>query len=458
MAGPTFDTGQAGPLPITRIAPPERLEIRAYRMLTRLARPAAPFILGMRERRGKEDPLRRGERLGRASLPRPSGPVAWVHAASVGETSAVLPLIAALEARRPGLTVLLTTGTVTSARFAAARIAGATLHQYVPLDEPSFVAAFLDHWRPTLGVFTEQEVWPNLVLAATERGIPLALVNARMSDRSFDRWQRRSGLAAALFSRFAVVLAQNESLARRFEAIGVERAVPAGNLKIDAPAPPVDAAAFAALAKALGGRPRLVAASTHGGEELAIAAAHRRLKGDMPGLVTIIAPRHPERGGAVAEAVRGAGLVARLRSGQALPDADTDIYVADTIGELGTLYATAPVAFVGGSLIPHGGQNPIEAVRHGAVVVTGPSIHNFGDAYAALIEAGGAVRIAGPDELASACGALLMDARRTEAMKVCAGRALQGLSGALERTVAALLPYLPDGNGERIAAPAARDG
>jgi 3-deoxy-D-manno-octulosonic-acid transferase len=341
---------------------------------------------------------------------------------------------------------------VTSARVAAGRISERTVHQYIPLDEPSFVASFLDHWRPALGVFTEQEVWPNLVLSAAERGVPLALVNARMSERSFERWQRRAGVAEALFSRFAVVLAQNASLAQRFEAIGAQRVVVAGNLKIDAPAPPIDAAAFAALAAALGERPRIVAASTHDTEELAVAEAHCRLKSQVSGLVSIIAPRHPERGEAVADAVSGLGLSVRRRSEGVLPDAATDVYVADTIGELGTLYATAPVAFVGGSLIPHGGQNPIEAVRHGAVVVTGLSTHNFADAYAALVGAGGAIRVAGVEDLAPTLALLLKDPARIEAMRANATRALQSLSGALERTVAALLPYLPDCEGELAAA------
>lgn len=448
MAGPTIHTGQAGPHSAPPLVTRERFEITAYRILTRLARPAAPFILRLREKRGKEDPLRLGERLGRPSVARPAGLVVWVHAASVGETSAVLPLVSALEVRRPDLTVLLTTGTVTSARFAAARISGRTVHQYVPLDEPSFVASFLDHWRPALGVFTEQEVWPNLVLSAVERGIPLALVNARMSERSFERWQRRSGLAEALFSRFSVVLAQNASLAQRFETIGARQVVIAGNLKIDAPAPPIDTAAFAALGAALGERPRIVAASTHDTEELAVAEAHCRLKDKVSGLVSIIAPRHPDRGEAVAGAVSALGLSVRRRSEGALPDAGTDVYVADTIGELGTLYATAPIAFVGGSLIPHGGQNPIEAVRHGAVVVTGSSTHNFADAYAALVGAGGAIRVAGVEELAPTLGLLLKDPARIEAMRVNATRALQSLSGALERTVATLLPFLPDREGE----------
>ena len=447
MTGSSLQTGQAGPVPVSWDGTKERFEIKAYRVLTRLARPAAPLILRFRERRGKEDPRRLGERLGRPSIARPAGPVVWVHAASVGETSAVLPLAGALEMQRPDVTVLLTTGTVTSARFAAPRLHARTIHQYIPLDEPSFVASFLDHWRPALGVFTEQEVWPNLVLSAVRRGIPLALVNARMSDRSFVRWQRRLGLAEALFSRFAVVLAQNGSLANRFETIGARRVLVAGNLKIDAPAPPIDKAAFAALGAALGERPRIVAASTHDTEELAVAEAHCRLRSKVGNLVSIIAPRHPERGGAVAAAVSALGLSVRRRSEGALPDGETDVYIADTIGELGTLYATAPIAFVGGSLIPHGGQNPIEAVRHGAVVVTGSSTHNFSDAYAALVGAGGAISVAGVQDLAPTLGLLLRDPARIEAMRANATMALQGLSGALARTVAALIPYLPDGDG-----------
>lgn len=431
-------------MPLGPRSAPERLELRAYRALTSMARPIAPLILKFRERRGKEDPARRGERLGRPSLPRPAGTVAWVHAASVGETSAILPLIGRLLERRPELTILLTTGTVTSARFAAGRLPDRTLHQYVPLDSPRLVETFLEHWRPSLGIFTEQEIWPNLVLEAGRRNIPLALVNARMSDASFERWQRRAGLAEALFQHFAVVLAQNEGLAQRFLRLGAPRAIAAGNLKIDAPAPKVEAAAFTALSRALAGRPRLVAASSHAGEELAIGAAHLQLRAGHPGLVTIVAPRHPERGEAIALALAALGLEVCRRSEGRLPGTGTDIYIADTIGELGLLYASTPVAFVGGSLIPHGGQNPIEAVRHGAVVVTGASTYNFTDAYAALIAADGAVALADGAELASVLGRLLAEPERLAAMQGRATRALLALSGALERTTSALLPYLPE--------------
>lgn len=444
MLGTTPTSGKAGSLPFGTGETRERLELTAYRTLTWLARPIAPLILRLREKKGKEDPARRGERLGQASIGRPRGIVAWVHAASVGETSAVLPVIARLIERRPDLTVLLTTGTMTSAQFAAARLPERTLHQYVPLDSPRLVASFLDHWQPALGIFTEQEIWPNLVVEAGRRRIPLALVNARMSDASFARWQRRSGLAEALFSRFSVVLAQNEDLAQRFQRLGAPRAIAAGNLKIDAPAPRVDADALAALEQALAGRPRYVAASTHDGEELVLGETHRELQARFPGLVTIIAPRHPERGAAIAQTLAALGLVATRRSEGHLPGPDTQVYIADTIGELGTLYASAPVAFVGGSLIRHGGQNPIEAVRLGAVVVSGSSTYNFTDAYTALIAADGAVIVDSPADLASAIAELLTDPQRRDAMRTGSTRALLALSGALDRTVSALLPNLPE--------------
>jgi len=451
MVGPMLQTGQTNPQTNEMRVTTGCLEIRAYRMLTRLARPAAPYILRFRERKGKEDPTRLGERLGRASIMRPEGPVVWVHAASVGETSAVLPLISELAARRPTLTMLLTTGTVTSARFAASRLGASILHQYVPLDEPSFVGAFLDHWRPSLGIFTEQEVWPNLVLAATARNIPLALVNARMSDRSFERWQRYSTLATALFSRFDLVLAQNERLARRFEQIGASNVISVGNLKIDAPPPPIDLAELERLKEALGDRPVFAAASTHDGEEAIIAVAHRTLTRRFENICTVIAPRHPERGTPLAETLKNLGFTVAQRSLGALPGPRTDIYIADTIGELGTLYALAPVAFIGGSLIDRGGQNPIEAVRHGAAVLTGPHWQNFRDAYRTLLRHEGAIEVNDATDIAAAVTNLLESPAELQHMRTGADEALATLSGALEKTVEALLHYLPDGRLKRAS-------
>ena len=417
--------------------------LKAYRTATGLARPALQVLLRLRERQGKEDRARHGERVGIAGLPRPEGRLVWLHAASVGETNAVLPLIDALAERRPDLHFLLTTGTRTSADLAARRLGPNAIHQYVPLDAPQYVRRFLQHWRPDLGVFTESEIWPNLVLEAAGRGIPLALVNARMSNRSYGRWRRSTGMSRPIFNRFAVVLAQNSKLARRFGDLGARRSIAAGNLKIDAPPPPVDATDLLRLQQSLGTRPRLVAASTHEGEEAVLAMAHRRLRAELPGFCTIIAPRHPERGLAVAEVMKSHGLSVAQRSLGALPTADCDVYVADTIGELGTLYRLAPVAFVGGSLVPHGGQNPIEAVRHEAVVLTGPHHQNFADAYAALLRHKGVIEVKGAEDMAAAVTRLLADERELGRMRAGAAAGLGSLSGALARTVEVLLALLP---------------
>jgi 3-deoxy-D-manno-octulosonic-acid transferase len=423
------------------------LRLRAYRTLTSLARPLVPLLLRRRERQGKEDPARRPERLGRASAPRPAGQLAWFHAASVGETLSILPLMAALAEERRTLSFLLTTGTTTSAKLAHERLGPRAIHQYAPLDVPQYVRSFLEHWRPDLAIFAESEIWPNLILESAARQIPLALVNARMTKRSYRRWRSNRSMARPLFGRFAVVLAQNETLARRFKSLGATRAVAAGNLKIDTPAPPVELAELERLEAAVGARPLLVAACTHDGEEAMVAEAHSRLRARLPGLLTIIAPRHPERGAAIAAELQGQGLAVARRALGALPDAACDVYVADTIGELGMLYRLAPVAFVGGSLVDRGGHNPIEAVRHDAVVLTGPHWHNFADTYAALVGQRAVAVVHSAAELAETAGRLILDAGERGGMRARAEEALAGLTGALPRTVEALLSCLPGEDG-----------
>lgn len=417
--------------------------LRAYRTATRMMRPAVPLLLGARERRGKEEPARRGERMGIAGAPRPKGTLAWIHAASVGELNAVLPLADAIRTACPGTTCLFTTGTVTSARIAQSRLSPADIHQYVPLDSPRFVARFLDHWRPDCAILTESEIWPNMILECSARSIRLALVNARMSARSFARWKRMAGIAGPLFSRFDLVLAQNEEFAQRFRDVGAANVRTVGNLKIDAPAPIIDQRALEELNVALAHRPRFMAASTHEGEELALAAAHRSIARRHEGLCTIIAPRHPERGIGIAEAMKSLGLTTVLRSAGELPRTDTEVYIADTIGELGTLYAASPIAFIGGSLIPRGGQNPIEAIRRGAVVVSGPHWTNFSDAYEALLAADGVIRVADAGELAEAVCRLLGDEAELARIRSASKSALARLSGALDRSVTELVKLMP---------------
>jgi 3-deoxy-D-manno-octulosonic-acid transferase len=426
--------------------PGARLKI--YRGLMRLAEPLAPLVIKWRARQDKEDLTRRHERLGRPVIARPPGRLVWVHAASVGETNAVLPLIDELRRARPGLRFLLTTGTKTSAGWAAQRLGPGDIHQYVPFDGPQFVAGFVAHWKPDLGIFTESDIWPNLILAASKQGVPLALVNGRMSPRSYKRWHRNRAMSRPLFNRFAVVMAQTEKLGRWFRDIGARRVEGVGNLKADAPPLPVNAAALAALQAALDGRRRFIASSTHDGEDEIIADAHRVLRAQFPDLCTIIAPRHPERGGAIVAMLRLRGMNVAQRSKGELPAAGTDIYVADTIGELGMLYALAPLAFLGKSLAGvgggGGGQNPIEAMRFGTVVLTGPATDNFADTYAMLRREHGVVDVTSAVDLAASVAKLLTDPAALAGVQAGARKALEKLSGALPKTLAALLELLPE--------------
>jgi 3-deoxy-D-manno-octulosonic-acid transferase len=440
------DLARATPPSSDAAAPPAAPDFRlkAYRASMSLLRPLTPLLLKLRERSGKEDPRRRGERLGIASTARPNGVLCWVHAASVGETNAVLPVIEALGNARPDLNFLLTTGTVTSAGLAGRRLGPRAVHQYVPLDAPEYAARFLEHWKPDLAVFTESEIWPSLILETAARQIPIALVNGRLSHRSRRRWQRNKTTAMPLFGRFNIVLAQNDRLATGFSALGARNVHSVGNLKIDAPPPPVDLNELERLKTALGTRPVFAAASTHEGEEETIAAAHRALTRQFEDLCTIIAPRHPERGTALAEMLKNLGFNVAQRSLGAVPGPRTDIYIADTIGELGTLYALAPVAFIGGSLIDRGGQNPIEAVRHGVAVLTGPHWQNFRDAYRTLLRHDGAIEVKSSADVAAAVTKLFESPAELQRMRAGATQALSTLSGALEKTVAALLRYLPD--------------
>jgi 3-deoxy-D-manno-octulosonic-acid transferase len=416
------------------------LTLRVYRRLTAAATPLAPLLLRRRLAGGKELAERVQERCGESTLARSPGPLIWTHGASVGEMLALIPLITRINVR--GFPVLVTSGTVTSAKLALERLPPGVVHQFIPVDAPRYVARFLDHWRPDLALLAESDLWPNLILAAAGRGIPLILVNGRLSERSFRRWRQAPATIGALLSRFDLCLAQSADAAERYSTLGAPRVNLVGNLKFDVPAPPGDAGRLAALRDALGDRPVLAAASTHPGEETLVVEAHRRLRQNFPGLITLIAPRHPERGPGIAEIAQAAGLPAVLRSAGRLPGPDTEIYVADTIGELGLIYRLAPIVFIGGSLIRHGGQNPIEAAKLGAAVLHGPNVGNFSEIYGTLDAAGGAEEVGDVNRLAVRCGALLTDAAARRALAEAGRRTVEGLGGALERTLSALEPYL----------------
>jgi 3-deoxy-D-manno-octulosonic-acid transferase len=417
------------------------LALRFYRLGSALAAPsiAAP-LLAWRRNRGKENPARLAERYGVASLRRPAGPMIWLHGASVGEILAVIPLIERIQGM--GFAVLVTSGTVTSAALAEQRLPPAAVHQFIPLDAPRFVGRFLDHWHPDLALFVESDLWPNLILATADRAIPMILINGRVSERSFSRWRLLPAAIAALLERFDLCLTQSSVDTERYAQLGAPRISSSGNLKLDVPAPPADQPTLRQLNAIIGKRAVIAAASTHAGEEAAVIAAHQRLRTKCASLLTVIAPRHPERGPGIADSAKAAGLRVAQRSRGDLPNADVDVFVADTLGELGLIYRLAPIVFMGGSLASHGGQNPIEAIRLGAAVVHGPNVWNFDEIYATLDASHGAKRIA-DEEALTACLADWLDHPAARVAVADAAQVTVGkLSGALERTLAALEPYL----------------
>ena len=418
----------------------EPLALSAYRAIASVAEPVADWLLRRRLKRGKEIPARVCERRGIATLLRPSGPLVWLHGASVGELNSVLPLIERLHAR--GLDLLVTSGTVTSSRVAARRLPHGIVHQFVPFDIPVYVRRFLDHWRPQLALFVESDLWPNMLSETAARAIPILLVNARLSERSFERWRRVPAGVRYLLGRFDLALARTAVDAERLHALSASRVIITGDLKLDVPAPPAEPTALAVLKAAIGKRPLLAAASTHPGEDEHILAAHRALRDRHPRLLSIIAPRHPERGAQIAELARAAGLPCALRSQGMLPTDDIDIYIADTLGELGLLYRLAPAVFIGGSLVPHGGQNPIEPAKLGAAVLHGRHISNFSDIYQVLDAANGAIPLGSGEALTRAFTDLLTAPEKAAAIGQAAKSTVDALGGGLDRTLAALEPYL----------------
>jgi 3-deoxy-D-manno-octulosonic-acid transferase len=414
--------------------------LKLYRGSTRVASPFAGMLLKRRLRRDKEDPTRVTERRGIASEQRPHGPLVWVHGASVGEILSVMPLLDRIQAG--GFSILLTSGTVTAAKLAQQRLPEGVLHQFAPLDSPAFVHRFFEYWRPGLALLAESELWPNMITEATRRGIPLVLINGRLSKRSFQRWKMFKKTAAALLSCIDLCLAQEIDDAKRLAQLGAARVFTTGNLKFDVPPPPADPVALSALKRATRNRAVILAASTHKGEEAAIIEAHRRLRRTVPNLLTVIAPRHPERGRTVAGEAEEAGLLAVLRSRARLPDSGTEIYVADTIGELGLFYRLAPIVFVGGSIVKHGGQNPIEPAKIGCAILHGPYVSNFAAIYAELNRTRGAATVTGVDSLTTSLELLLHDPNLVSQMAETAHDTVQRLGGALDRTFAAIEPYL----------------
>lgn len=413
-----------------------------YALLGRLAAPLVRRYLRRRLARGKEDPLRFGERLGEASVARPPGPLIWIHGASVGETQSALPLIERLRRDRPGFAILVTSGTVTSAELLAERLPAGVIHQYVPVDLPGAVAAFLDHWRPEIGLFVDSEFWPNLLRGAAARGTRLVLVNGRVSADSYGGWRRTLPLIKDLLGCFALVLARTPEDRERLLGLGAREVACPGDLKAAAPPLRADAGELARLEALLGSRPRWLAASTHAGEEKMIGATHRALKPHIPGLVTLLVPRHPNRGAAIRRDLEALGLAVAQRSRGEPIAAETDVYLADTLGELGLWYRLVEIAFVGNSLVAGGGHNLLEPAKLDCAVLAGPHTANFERLTAEMTAAGALRTVGGPAALTDAVAELLSDPAERHALVEAARRYADAQAGSLERTMAALAPLL----------------
>jgi 3-deoxy-D-manno-octulosonic-acid transferase len=415
-----------------------------YRISTVLA---APFIARYMKRRlaeGKEDPDRFPERHGKPGLPRPDGPLVWIHAASNGEAMSALPLINRILARDPAGHVLLTTGTVTSARLMADKLPTRAIHQFIPVDRSAWVKSFLAHWRPDAGIWVESEFWPALIWEMRAAGKPVALVNGRISKRSLARWRQIPGIAADLLAGFSPCLAQSPDDADHLRDLGARDADYVGNLKLSVPPLSVDEATLTTDHDALGARPVWVAASTHPGEEDIIADAHEILRKTVPDVITILVPRHPKRGAEITERLAKRGLTVAQRSlGQAITDG-TDILVADTVGELGLFFRLARIAFIGGSLRGnHGGHNPIEAARLGCAPLYGPDMSNFSIVAADLDAAKGAITVKDAQDLASQVAHLLTDEQARSQLVDAAQRVAGEGEGAADRVLARLEAILP---------------
>ncbi len=403
---------------------------RAYEGAGWAAMPLAAPYLKRRAARGKEDTARFTEKLGRTAVPAPHTPSVWCHAVSVGEASALLPLAAALSERR---SVVFTTGTPMAAERVAAYGAGLT-HQYAPLDALPFLRRFAERWQPSLAIFAESEMWPATVRFLSRRRVPIVQANARLSARSGGRWRRMSFMARSLFSKLSLVLAQTPDDAARYTALGAPRVETVGNLKFDALPLRVDCETVRALRAAIAERPVFLAASTHPGDDEIVLAAHRQLVAARPDWLTIIAPRHSERGPAIAALARDFG--AGLRSAGDAPLGS--VYVADTHGELGSLYSVAPVALLAGSFGKLGGHNPAEPAAAGAAMLTGP---DHGPMFLPFLKSG-AAEVVTPDTLAGAVLRLAGDDELRQRRSDAARTTLERERGALSRTLERLQPFL----------------
>ncbi len=421
--------------------------LNLYLCILETASPALPWLLTRRMSQGKEDPVRLGERRGEAGVPRPAGPLIWIHGASVGEAQSTLIVIAQLKRHFPEATILLTTGTVTSARYLANRLPDRVIHQYYPVDRPHWVEKFMTHWHPDFVLWMESELWPAMLCALQKRKIPVILLNARLSPRSLERWAYIPDTARILLTTFTSILTQTEGDAHSYRALGAKNVSVSGNLKYASASLPVDEHDLEALRAATKDRPLWLYASTHKGEEELACRLHQKLSADIKNLLTIIVPRHPERRDDILASCQNSDLKMQLRGeSKTLPAADTQIYIADTLGELGLFYRLSPVACVGRSFSDDGGggHNPIEAAQLGCAVLHGPHVQNQQEIYRDMDQAQAALLMTDEGHFFSTVRDFLTQPGRLQTLAQTGQAFTQTQHHVLDRVLENVLPAITD--------------
>lgn len=418
-----------------------------YWLLTHLA---APFVVALEGWRELRDPSQRGRLRQRLGLVpgRPAAGCLWIHAVSVGEVQAAVPLVRELRRRIPDLDIVLTTVTATGAQRARAVFGADLQHCYLPYDLPGCVRRFLDRVRPRAVVVLETEIWPVLYRELGRRGIPVAIVSARISQRSLRRYRRVASFIREALSGEVVIGAQSEADAGRFAAIGAPpgRVRVTGNVKYDMRISESVTTAGRELRRACAeGRPVWIAGSTHEGEESAAIAAHVTVRERHPSALLLLVPRHPQRFDDVRALLRRSGLVFAERSAGGVPSGEHAVFLVDTVGELQMFYAASDVAFVGGSLVPVGGHSLLEPAMLGLPVISGPHTHNAPDVAHTLAQAGALVTVHDERELAQRVIECLDDPAGARARGELGRSAAAANRGAVDRVVGMVLPLVSPG-------------
>lgn len=416
-----------------------------YYHITARSAPLLKALLDRRIKQGKEDPVRYVEKMGIISAPRPDGALLWVHAASVGEAQSALILMDKCRAHYPHLRILLTTGTIGSAQLMEKKLPENAIHQFFPLDHPQWVKSFLDHWRPDFVLWIESEIWPNILQEVKSRKIPAFLINARLSKKSLRSWSYVKPFARSILSAFEKILCQTPQDLSHYQALGLTNCHLSENIKYSAKPLGFDKRDFETLSKAVYSRPVWLMASTHAGEEEIACHVHEILKIRFPDILTILIPRHPQRREEILKTCAAYTLGMTLRTEEKkLPHAQTDIYIADTFGELGLFYRLVPLAFIGRSLSDDGGggHNPIEAAQLGCGILHGANIQNLQEIYDEMDAAGAAIRIADEGALAGAVSYLMDDYPQLQALQSRALKFSTDKSHAIDRVMKEILPVL----------------